>query len=260
MTGKVTGIRAAYEASATAWAEGPAAAYEAMADVLVAAAPRPLAGARVLDLGAGTGAASRAAVRAGAGWVVGADLAPQMLSVGRGWTTSVAADASALPFVAGAFDLVVAACCLGHLPDPAAALAQARRLAPALVASAFRAGWTHPAKAVVDQVAHTYGFVPPSWYARLKADLEPAVDDPDKLRALAIAAGYARAQARVREVEVGVSTAAELARWRLGMAHLAPFVATLQPRARERLRADCELALASAPALVVPLVVLAATS
>jgi SAM-dependent methyltransferase len=231
-----------------------------MADVLVAAAPRPLAGARVLDLGAGTGAASRAAVRAGAGWVVGADLALAMLRAGRGWTTSVAADASALPFVAGAFDLVVAACCLGHLPDPVAGLAQARRLAPALVASAIGAGFTHPAKAVVDQVAHSYGFVPPSWYARFKADLEPAVDDPDKLRALARAAGYAGAQASVHQVGVGVGTAAELARWRLGMAHLAPFVATLPPRARERLRADCELALASAPALVVPLVVLAATS
>jgi len=125
VSGPLPGVRAAYDASATAWAQGPSPAYEVMADVLVAAAMTDMAGARVLDLGAGTGAASRAARRAGAGWVVGVDVAPEMLRAGSGWSCALVADAADLPFAAGRFDLVVAACCLGHLPDPGAALAVA---------------------------------------------------------------------------------------------------------------------------------------
>jgi SAM-dependent methyltransferase len=260
VSGPLPGVRAAYDASATAWAQGPSPAYEAMADVLVAAAMTDMAGARVLDLGAGTGAASRAARRAGAGWVVGVDVAPEMLRAGSGWSCALVADAADLPFAAGGFDLVVAACCLGHLPDPGAALAQARRLAPAVVASAFLAGWTHPAKAVVDAIAVRHGFVLPSWYARLKADVEPEVDDPDRLRALGVSAGYRRVEVTTRAVDVGVRTPGELTRWRLGMAHLAPFVATLGPGREADLRRTCEQALVGSPPLLVPLVVLAAST
>lgn len=260
MSGPLPGVQAAYDASATAWAAGPSPAYEAMADVLVAASLTPVPGARVLDLGAGTGAASRAARRAGAGWVVGADVAPAMLRAGSGWSCALAADAAALPFTSGVFDLVVAACCLGHLPDPGAALAEARRLAPAVVASAFLAGWTHPAKALVDALAQERGFVVPSWYATLKAEIEPGVDNPDLLHALGVFAGYDRVDVMTRSVDVGVRTPADLTRWRLGMAHLAPFVASLPPQQAADLRRDCERALVDTPPLVVPLVVLAAST
>lgn len=253
-------MREAYDASASAWAEGPAAAYEAMADVLVAAAPAPLNGARVLDLGAGTGAAARAARRAGSDRIVGIDLAPAMLRAGSGWSAAVVGDAGALPFAAGSFDLVVAACCLGHLPMPGAALAESLRLAPSLVASAFRAGWTHPAKALVDAAAARYGFAVPGWYSRLKADGEPEVDDPARLDALAREAGFTSVEVTTYQVDVGFRTPRELTSWRLGMAHLAPFVASLDPVRREGLRVCCEDALAQAPPLVVPLVVLAASS
>ena len=259
VSGSVPGMRAAYDASARAWADGPSRAYEAMSEELVAAAPRSVVGARVLDLGAGTGAASRAAARAGAAWVVGVDAAPMMLAAGSGWAAAVAADAALLPFTAGAFDLVVAACCLGHLPDPVAALRQVRRVAPAVIASAFLAGWTHPAKAVVDDVARQFGFVAPPWYSQLKAVVEPGVDDPDKLAALARAAGFTRVEVGVHDVDVKVSGPDELARWRLGMAHLAPFVAALDPGRRGQLVTACQRALAGAPPLLVPLVILAAS-
>ena len=48
--------------------------HEAMADVLVSVAATELTAARVLDLGAGTGTAARAARRAGARWIVGVDV------------------------------------------------------------------------------------------------------------------------------------------------------------------------------------------
>jgi hypothetical protein len=50
-----------------------------------------------------------------------------------------------------------------------------------------------------------------------------------------------------------------LADWWLGMAHLAPFVLALSPGERAEARRAVEAALVGAPALVVPLVVLAAS-
>ena len=90
--------------------------YAPLARALVAAAPVPLAGRLVLDLGAGTGVAGRAALAAGARRVVAADLSEGMLRRGhaRGGHP-VAADAVALPFRDGRFDLVLAAFCLNHL-------------------------------------------------------------------------------------------------------------------------------------------------
>ncbi len=64
----------AYEGWAASWAAGPELIYEPMADALVACSPIDLDTARVLDLGAGTGVATRAAQRAGA-QVIAADLA-----------------------------------------------------------------------------------------------------------------------------------------------------------------------------------------
>ncbi len=251
-------MREAYDASATAWVQGPASAYDVMADLLLATATTRVPGARVLDIGSGAGAAARAARRAGAGWVVGVDVAPEMLRVGSGWGSAVVADASRLPFADGGFDLVVAACCLGHLPDPLAALMEVRRVASAIVASAFLSGWTHPAKSLVDEIAVGYGFTVPEWYSRLKSDVEPEVDDPMKLEALGVAAGFGQVAVATHSVEVGLHSPSELASWRLGMAHLAPFVASLPVSRREGLRRQCEEALVGSPKLIVPLVVLSA--
>jgi hypothetical protein len=60
-------VRAAYDAAAGEWAGGGLEQmYARLAGALVAAAPVPPAGRSVLDLGAGTGAAGRAALAAGA--------------------------------------------------------------------------------------------------------------------------------------------------------------------------------------------------
>jgi SAM-dependent methyltransferase len=251
-------IAAAYSASADAWARGPDRVYRRLADAMLARSPLPIAGRRVLDVGAGTGAVTRSVLDAGAGWVVATDLATAMLDALTPTVPRVAADAAALPFADGAFDLVTAACVLGHLPDPVRALREARRVATAVVATAFRLGWTHPAKSAVDQAMSGFGFTPPPWYAALKSTSEPLVDDPDSFRALAAAAGWAEPTIQIVDVPSGLGTARELAGWRLGMAHLAPFLAALPARDRAAAVAAAERAVAGLGEPVIPLVVLAA--
>lgn len=248
----------AYDLSADAWAAGPEQFYARLAEALVAASPVALPGARVLDLGAGTGVASRAARSAGAARVVGVDVAAQMLRRGRSVFDAVLADAAALPFGAGSFDLVVAACCLGHLPDPAGALRETRRVAAAILASAFEIGWTHPAKTAVEAALSPLGYRPPPWYVSFKRDVEPQVGEATRLRSLAEDAGYRNVEVRTVQVATGVDTPAGLVAWRLGMAHLAPFLGSLTPDQRTQARRAAEDALIGAPPLVVPLVVLAA--
>ncbi len=109
------GLRAAYDTGARLWAEGPEPVYASLARALLARVDAGAAGGRVLDLGAGTGVAGRAALAAGARSVVSADSALGMLRRCAAGLHPVAADATALPFRDGCFDLVLAAFCLGHL-------------------------------------------------------------------------------------------------------------------------------------------------
>jgi len=69
------------------------------------------------------------------------------------------------------------------------------------------------------------------------------VDTPQALRALASAARLMARRVEKVRVNTGVDTADELLRWRLGMAHLAPFVAGLSPAQRARLECDAKEAL-----------------
>jgi ubiquinone/menaquinone biosynthesis C-methylase UbiE len=67
------------------------------------------AGARVLDVGTGTGIAAEAAASAGA-WAIGIDRSPGMVAVGRRARPSlrlVSADAIDLPFPTGVFDAIL---------------------------------------------------------------------------------------------------------------------------------------------------------
>jgi SAM-dependent methyltransferase len=260
-----TALRADYDAVAADWAgpSGPGSMYEPLARSLVAAAPVPLAGRLVLDLGAGTGVAGRAALAAGARRVVGVDLSEGMLRRGRG-ETPVLADAVALPFRDGGFDLVLAAFCLNHLGRVEDGLAEARRVGAAIAASAFAPGWTHPAKDAVDNTARSFGYQPPGWYAVLAPGSRAG--DPEVLAESAAAAGFARVQARTVSVPTGLATPAELVAWRLGLAHYAPFLRSLDPAGRTAARRAAERAVAASidgatggSPLVVEMVVLTAS-
>jgi SAM-dependent methyltransferase len=257
--GRSADVRAAYDAAADLWAAGPEQVYAALAQALLASAEVPLAGRRVLDVGAGTGVAARAALAAGATRVAAADLAVGMLRRAGPPLGRVAADAAALPFRAASFDLVVAAFCLNHLASVPAGLAEARRVGRAIAASSFTPGWTHPAKAAVDAALHTFGYRPPAWYTTFKRDSEPAASDPGQLGEQAAAAGFAAVRVRAVTVPTGLSTPAQLAAWRLGMAQVAPFVCSLDEPRRAGLRLAAEQSLAGVPPLVVSMTVLTAS-
>ena len=272
------GLRAGYDAAAHHWADGPGPVYARLARALVAAAPVPLAGALVLDLGAGTGLAGRAALAAGARQVVAADLSLGMLrhardsgapdpgapdrGAGAAWAP-VAADAVALPFRDRRFDLVVAAFCLNHLDSLAAGLAEVRRVGAAIAASVFAPGWSHPALSAVEEILSSFGYQPPAWHSCLSPGSRAG--DPELLAAAAAAAGFADVRVRTTEVSTALVTPAQLASWRLGLAQVAPFLRSLDSAGRAAVRHAAEQAVAGvvggpeAAPLVVSMVMLTAS-
>ena len=91
---------------------------------------------RLLDVGCGTGAASRSAVSVTAS-VVGIDLSPEMIRQARELASGLAnvhfeiADSEHLPFDDGAFTAVVCSNSFHHYPDPGRAVGEMTRvLAP----------------------------------------------------------------------------------------------------------------------------------
>ncbi len=256
VTAGLTGsVRAAYDTATRSWSAGPEPVYAALAAALVAHVAASLAGARVLDLGAGTGVAGRAAHEVGAAEVVAADVAVAPLRQCEPPLRPVAADVAALPFRDDSFDLVLAAFSLTHAPDLGAALAQVRRVGRMLVTSAFAPGWSHPAKAAVDTVLGRFDYRPPPWYLTFKQQTEPRLGDARLVRDLALAAGYGRVESTVIAVPTGLSDPAQLAGWRLGMAHVAPFVDSLAVVRQAELRRAAEVAVGDCEPLVVDILV-----
>lgn len=252
-------LAAAYGAVAREWAEGPAWAYDRLSKALVAASPDPLAGARVLDLGAGTGAASRAVAAVG-GDPVAMDLALDMLRHDRQARPPAAAgDACALPFRDAAFDAVVAAFSVSHVPDPVRALAEANRVTRTggvVLAAVFSARSGHPAKEQVEAAAARFGYRRPAWYERMKRDVEPLTATPVALAGAARAAGLSEVQVHEREVDLGLHSPEDLVAWRLGMASLAPFVASLDVGRRRALEEAARAAVGPEPQAFRPLVLI----
>jgi len=251
-------LREAYDAAAPAWAHGAELVYLPLARALVG--QLDVAGRRVLDLGAGSGAAGRAALAAGARSVVAADIAVGMLRRCAPPLRPVTADALRLPFRDRCFDLVLAAFSLSHLPSLEVALLEARRVGAAIAASSFAPGWSHPAKDAVDAALRPFGYLPPAWYPQFKQETERAAGDPDELAARLAAAGFGKARIRPVTVRTGISSPAELAAWRLGMAHVAPFIASLGADDASAVRQAAERAVTASAAGPLTVSLLVATA
>lgn len=231
----IDGIAAAYSATAASWQRGPARVYDRLAEVLLARSPVPVGGGRVLDVGAGTGAATRAALAAGATAVIAIDSAVGMLAHDASRRApAVAGDALALPFAAATFDAAVAAFSLNHLTDPAGGLremARVTRRGGALLASSYAADDDHPVKVAVEAALAAHGWKPDGWYATMRTEAASLLATAN---ACAAAAGAAGLEAVVEPVRVAFPEleARDLVAWRLGMAQHAPFLGRL-PRAEQ---------------------------
>ncbi len=225
-----------------AWAGKVDPVYEALGAAVVAASPVPFTGRLIADLGAGTGATSRAISRAG-GRPLAIDLSHPMLAYRRAERPAAAvADIGALPLARAGVDGAVAAFSLSHIEDPGAALAEAARVTRAggpVLAGVFAvAGARHGAGPIVDRLAARRGWSPPPWYQRIKSDLEPRIADTDELIRLAAVAGLTDIVVVDADVDTGLDTAEDLVGWRLGHPAMAPFVARLRAADRHALEAE----------------------
>jgi ubiquinone/menaquinone biosynthesis C-methylase UbiE len=250
---------AEYDAGAEAWASTPAQVYAQFAAAMLEHSPINLSGVDLIDVGAGTAVASDAALAHGARRAVASDISIEMLRHRSPGIPAVVADGGKLPFSERSFDLVLAAFSLTHLPDPAAALADWHRVAPAALITTFAPGPSHPAKVAIDTVMEQYGYVSPPWYEQLKRELEPLVEDTSSLTALVRSAGYREVEVTVRSVDTGLGTPAGIVDWRLGMAQLAQFAAGLPPARRAEAHRAAEEAVADQIPMSVDIQVLSAT-
>ncbi len=234
-------VSSAYSATAGAWQRGPGRIYDRMATIVVEQSPVAVAGASSLDVGAGTGAASRALLQAGAARVLAVDAASGMLAHDAARRPPAAvADALALPFADASFDVTVAAFSLNHLPDPDAGLAEAARVTRgggAVLASAYAADDFHPVKGAVESALAAVGWSPVAWCDDVRTKTMPKLATLEAARRAAALAGLDADVLAIR-VPFGELDAGGLVAWRMGMAQHAPFVASLGVEQRASVTAD----------------------
>ena len=216
----------AYSGAAVDWASGPSVVYDQLSEALCENSEIDFAHRLVLDLCAGSGAATAALQRRGAA-VVALDLAYGMLNVDRSSRPpAVQADANHLPFRRAAFESVVMAFGLNHSPDPVNTLRSVRPVLNGggeVAIATFASGWNHPAKRAVDEVLVSAGYSEPSWHAALKRDVEPTVSSPERLGEVLNDAGFGAVKVVVVEVTIAVSVEQAVA-WRFGMASHGAFI------------------------------------
>ena len=258
-----TDVASAYSATGSAWQLGPGRIYDRLAEIVVDRFVPLRVGALVLDLGAGAGAATRAAQRRGAR-VVALDVSHGILATSSCGGRPCVGDARALPCRDHAFDAVVAAFSLNHLPDPVSALHEVARVLArrgTIVVTAYARDDDHPVKAAAESALRARGWAPDDWYQDLASTSMPLLSTVDRALRIATLAGLRGARARQVRVPFPELDVSALVRWRLGMAHVAPFVATLSADEREAIEADITARLGSAaPTLTRSIVVLDHTS
>jgi SAM-dependent methyltransferase len=234
-------IAEAYSATGSSWRDGPAVIYDRLAAVLVAHSPVSLAAAAVIDIGAGTGAATYAALAAGARSVVAVDAAAGMLAVDAdSRPPAIVAEATNLPFAPASFDLALASFSFNHLSDPAAGFVEAARIVRpggAVVASSYAADDQHPVKGAVDHSLRARGWKPDTWQTKLYRDRAPLLATTEACAEVIRRTGREATIDHVRVPYPELSPRQWVA-WRLGLAQHAPFIDGLTIIEREEVVRD----------------------
>ncbi|MFD4127730.1 class I SAM-dependent methyltransferase [Streptomyces globisporus] len=155
-------------------------------------------GARVLDVGCGTGTVSAAAVARGAS-VYAADGEPGMVAATRravpGVTATHIARLPELPYANDTFDAVVGNFVLNHVGRPLAALAELRRITRpgGRVAVTIWRSPGAPGQTLIGRAAQAAGLIRPTWLPAL-APQDDFPRTPEGLAALLDAAGLLGAE------------------------------------------------------------------
>jgi ubiquinone/menaquinone biosynthesis C-methylase UbiE len=228
-----------YRGAAMGWAQGATLVYAPIAALLIARTPIPLTGARVLDVGAGTGVCEAPLRVAGAATVVAADLSHDMLAWNRpARPPAVVADVMRLPFPGAVVDVTVASFVLNHLADPEggfAELARVVRPGGAVLATVYANSSHSENRDSVDVIARTHGWVPPTWYAELKATAAPLLGATTSMGAAA-AAALVDIEVDEEPVDLGLTEPEALVDYRFGQAHFAEWLAGLSLEERAAVR------------------------
>jgi SAM-dependent methyltransferase len=238
------------EYDAAAWAAGPQLVYDRLAERAVSLLPADLTGRHAIDVGAGTGALTRALLRRGAR-VDAADLSAEMMAELRrqtkGRVATTVAEIRALPMESATYDIAGAAFVVNHLSDPHLAVAELARVTRpdgCLLATSFGEA-DPPAKLAIDAVLRGHGYTPPSWYFEMKAQTMPLTATTSAFGSVTRAAGLSSFDVVELDVDFSDLTPEAVAAYRLGMAHTAPFVSALSADARKQLTSDAIEAVAS---------------
>jgi ubiquinone/menaquinone biosynthesis C-methylase UbiE len=204
------------------------------------AEPRP--GEHVLDVACGTGAVARAAApRAGPdGTVIGVDVNAGMLATARSTDAAIEwreADATALPFPDGTFDLVLCQQGLQFMADRTAATRELRRVlagAGRLALSTWRAIDRSPGYAAFSDALERHAGAGGIMRAPF------AFGDQESLRRLLLAAGFDRVRILIDVKVCRFPSVAEFLRYEVLASPLADPVGRLDSEARDGLIADLE--------------------
>lgn len=201
------------------------------------------AGLRVLDLATGTGTIARAAAAKGAS-VVGVDASTGMLDVARSLSPGLdlrLAEAHALPFADGAFDVVTCGLALSHFADRERALAEVLRVTRpegALVASAWAGGCSFPTAGASELLA---GYAEP-----VASDVdEETWADPERGREVLRAAGFIDVSVRTESFHGEFAGVDDALGWLAAWPLTATRLARLDPPAREQFFAEAREVLAA---------------
>jgi SAM-dependent methyltransferase len=150
--------------------------------------------------------------------------------IGETAALSIAGDMCALPFARGQVDAAVSGFAISHIDAPQNALREMCRVVRPhgwVIAAVFGAAEASASKDAVDEVARDLGYQPPAWYVQLKTRTEPRSNTPALLAECAEAADLDDIEIADVVVDPGIDTPEAIAAYRTGLAHMAPFVASL---------------------------------